>query len=168
MSKLDGDSGRGWQISIFFSLCLDIFAQVSRGHSVDSYEVGDTIKQYNALMDKVQELNIERVITQKPLIDVGRCCHACTYSCNVTAYRERISPICSKREGTKLARLLQSSYKDVLFGSLTIRQGRRRNVRCGCSITGERLSMKLLARRTSSSQERNILRWLCMMLGKTK
>lgn len=71
-SKLDGDSGRGWQISTFFSLCLDIFAQVSRGHPVDSCEVGDVIKQYNVLMNKAEELNVKQLITKVPLINVGR------------------------------------------------------------------------------------------------
>ncbi|KIM90129.1 hypothetical protein PILCRDRAFT_84278 [Piloderma croceum F 1598] len=42
---------------------------VSQGHSVGSCEVGDVIKQYNTLMYKVQELDIEQLVTQKCLIN---------------------------------------------------------------------------------------------------
>jgi len=71
MSRLDGDSGYGWQISTFFSLCLDVLAQISQGHPIDSREVGDVITLYNALMIKAEELNIKQLITQKPLVNVG-------------------------------------------------------------------------------------------------
>lgn len=87
MSKLGGDSSRGWQISTFFPLCLDIFDQVSQGHSVGSCKVGDVIRQYNTLMYKVQELDIEQLVTQKCLINVGilvvaTCCRTYAYQFN--------------------------------------------------------------------------------------
>jgi hypothetical protein len=92
-------------------------------------------------MDKVQELNIEQLVTQKCLINVGRLVVAMHMLINSMAHRERILPICFKRTDTKPVRVLQSFYRDVLFGSSTIRQERRRNARHGCLTTGERSSM---------------------------
>ena len=123
MSKLGGSFSRGWQVSTFFSLCLDIFDQVSQGHSVGSCKVGDVIKQYNTLMCKVQELDIEQLATQKCLINVGILVAAMCAAhmlIDLTAHRERISPIYCKRTDTKLVRVLRSFYRDVLFGSSTI------------------------------------------------
>lgn len=104
MSKLGGNSSRGWQVSTFFSLCLDIFDQVSHGHSVGSRKVGDVIKQYNTLMYKVQELDIEQLVTQKCLINVGILVVA--MCCRTYAYRFNGS------QGKDLANLLQENgYK---------------------------------------------------------
>jgi len=52
------------------------------------------VKQYNALMGKVQELNIEQLITQKLLIDVGR---LVVVRLVLMAHRERTLHACSKR-----------------------------------------------------------------------
>ena len=77
-------------------------------------------KQYNTLMYKVQELDIEQLVTQKRLIDVGILVVAAHMLIDLMAHRERISPIYYKRTNTKPVRVLRSFYRDVLFGSSTI------------------------------------------------